>query len=111
MRSGPLLLMAAIASVSVRKTRAGPRLAIDAVRIHHAGVDGRALDDRAARARDCRAGNVTVEVRPRRRAPSGIHDHVVGIDAVALAQHAARSARAPFGLLPPVEHRAERFAA
>ena len=55
------------------------------------------------------AGKVTVEVRPRRAGAVRVHDDVVGVDAVALAQGGAQ-ARAPFGLLPPVQHRAQRLA-
>ena len=83
------------------------RLAIDAVAPRRPGIDGGALDDRAV-GREVAVGKVTVEVRPRRRAPSG-HDHVVGVDAVRSAEHAAQRGAA-FGLLPPVEHVAERLA-
>ena len=68
--------------------RAG--LAIDAVGIDHARIDRRALDDRAfrrqvaARKRD-RAGQAALGGQ------FGRHDDVVGIDAVALAQHVAQA--------------------
>jgi hypothetical protein len=79
-----------------------PGLAVDAIGIDNARIDGRALDHRPAGAR-LPTGNVTVEVRPRCARGIGIHDHVVRIDAVAIAQQ-WRNARAALGLLPPVEH-------
>ena len=54
-------------------------------------------------------GKHTVEVRPRCAGHVRAHDYVVRIDAIPLAQPLAQS-RAAFGLLPPIEHRAQRFA-
>ncbi len=47
-------------------------------------------------------------VRPLDLAPRRGHDHVVGIDAVALVQHLAKHTP-PVGLLPPRQRRFERF--
>ena len=83
-------------------------LAIHAICVNNGGIDRSALDDRPAwrqiahRERDCRRKAIAA-----RRV--GIHDHVVGIDAIALQQHFANR-RAPFGLFPPVQHGAEILA-
>ena len=52
---------------------------------------------------------LTVLVSPRRRAASGAQDHVVGVDAVRLAQALAQPPPA-LGALPPFERRAQRLA-
>ena len=51
-------------------------------------------------------GKVTVDVRPLFARGIGVHDDVIGIDAVAVAEHLTNR-DAAFGLLPPVEHGSE----
>ena len=91
--SAPCPLIAAIASLSRVKTRAGPSLAVDAVGVDDGRVDRRALDDRAfgrevaARERDG-AGQAALAGTAR------AHDDVVGVDAVLLEEAVAKP-RAP----------------
>ena len=100
---GPRPLMAAIASRSLVKTRAGPSLAVDAVGIDDAGIDRRALDHRAFRAPDCRAESETVLVRPRLRAASGDMMTSSGSTPSRSSSSCAQP-RAALRFLPPVEH-------
>ena len=84
-RSSPLLLMASNHVVFRAEDARRTALAINSVGIHYRGVDRSALDNRAAgRQIAGREGNRRSQTVAARRVRT--HDHVVGIDAIAIAQ-------------------------
>src|SRR5437867_10254144 len=107
-RSGPRLLIAAMASRSRVKTRAGPTFIYTPSGPTTLGSMAVLLITAPSGAR-LPLGNVTVLVSPRARA-RGIHDHVVGADAVHGGKPLPQRAP-PVRRLPPVEDGAEPLAA
>ena len=87
----------------------GADLAVYAVRVHHAGIDGGALDHRALRG-EIAPGKRHRAGEPALAGPRGGHDHVVRIHAVGGLQALAQRAPA-LGPLPPVEAPGQRLAA